>query len=190
MGKYCASILLIASQLLFTTPAAAQMAHIWVGDETSDPITDKTNAAAMIYDNALEGFLAARCRNGDADLMIKQTEGHFDRGARQDVLIRVDAAAPLTIPAIATEPEVLVLDVSKMPTLFTTIMRAKKVAARFTSEFGRQITMTFEPLLPGNTLHMIGRVVAACGIAPYPQQEVDKAADDFIGAAKSPKKKK
>ena len=153
-------------------PAHAQVSGLWLGKDDKDPITDKQNALAMIYDNQIAGTLAARCRDGHPDLFVSTTEPNFKPGEIVKVMLRFDSEAPKEMRAIATEPNLLVIDGPPSEKMLP-ILKAKQLAVRFPGTFGRSITLTFSPALRANTLSLVGRVLAACDLAPYPQSEID-----------------
>ena len=169
--------------LLLCTPLyAASLAGIWIGDSKKDPITDRPYSLAMTYDKADAGTIALRCKNGALDILVSPTSPQFTVGARQRVALRFDKSEPLMLDAIATEPEMLVLDHKRDVNVLLPFMTAKTIAVRFSGTYGRDYTMQLLSALPPNALSMVGRVLADCDVTSYPQEQIDKVAAEMTKA--------
>jgi hypothetical protein len=171
--------------LLWSSQAAAQVAGIWIGDEKTDPITDNNTALAFIYDDETQGSAGLRCRNGHADFLLTTREPNFTPGEKKVVTIRMGSDAPKDFKAIATEPNLLVVDAPPVE-IMVPVLKSSRFAARFSGTYGRTVTMTFTPGIRANTLHMVGQVLAACQLAAYPQAEIDAE----MKAIEAPKRKR
>lgn len=157
---------------------------VWMGDQTKDPITDKTNSLAIIYDERDQGTIGVRCRSGTSDILVMTGSPKFTEGSKQEIVIRFGTSEPIKLAAIATEPRILAVDARNRPDVYREMMKPAPIALRFTGLYGREETMQFKAVLPANSLHMVGRVLADCGIAEYPKEEIDKAvATEFKSSA-------
>jgi hypothetical protein len=165
---------------------AGSPAGIWVGDRSKDPVTDKPYSLAMTYDRSDQGSLALRCKDGAVDAFVLTKEQMFTVGERQDVVLRFGTEAPMTIQAIAREPNLLVLTKRDVATL-TPFLRASTFVVRFSGLYGRESTLQFQSSLLPNSLNIVGRVLADCDIAPFPEAEITKAMSDFQAAAATKK---
>ena len=160
--------------LLLPSSAFGVATGIWSGDQTRDPITDKPTSLAIIYSDRGGASLALRCRNGVLDIFINPDRTIFKTGDRKEVTIRFDTATPINIPAIALEPNLLGLDHKLDNSLPAAFLRARMIVTRFTGEYGRSETFTFQSTLAPNSLFIVGRVLSDCGTMTLPQDEIDK----------------
>jgi hypothetical protein len=166
---------------LLSRAALAGVAGIWIGEQSKDPVTDKPYALAMTYDVSNQGFLSLRCKNGTMSIFVRTNEEMFKVGDRPDVVLRFGTEAPISVQAIAGEPTLLALK-SDVATI-TPFLRAGAFVVRFSGPYGREQTMRFESALLPNSLTIVGRVLAACDVAPFPEAEIAKATDDLMKRA-------
>jgi hypothetical protein len=146
---------------------------------STDPITDKPFSTAFMYEEGNQGLVALRCRNDAADILLKTNEPTFKVGDPTDVTLRFGSGPPVILSAIATEPNLLALRHNRDATIFLPFSKTNPIFIRFNGLYGSQNTMKFQSVLLANSLHMVGRVLADCNIAPYPKAEIAKATEDM-----------
>ena len=159
--------------MVLAVPAYAEPG-IWTGKRAKDPITDNWNSQAAILSNDGDATFVVRCRNHLPDIMVRTRQGLFDVPSEVQVTYMRDGKQPITVRAIATQPDLIALDARNLLNLYTDLLGVSKLAVRFSSRDLSQRTFIFEPALKRNTLHLVGRVLADCALGLYPENEVTR----------------
>ncbi len=165
--------------VIFPVAAFAFPGGMWVGDQKKDPITDRPFTLAMTFQNNTQINITLRCRNGEIDLFVDPDEALFRTGEKKQITIRFDQSPAFTVNAVAVEPTLLAIEHNRESNILTPFLRAKSIAVRFTDARARQNTFTFQSSLLPNSLTKVGRVLADCGFASFPQAEIDQAIADL-----------
>jgi hypothetical protein len=174
---------LIAAATAAPCIAAAPVTGIWMGSQAKDPITDKQSSLAFTYDKGGHGGIALRCHSGSADILINTNDLAFSVGESKAVSIMFGNAEAITVDAVATEPTMLAVRHKSDAKLFKPFTGIEPIIVRFSGLYGREITLQFQARVLPNSLQLVGRVLADCNIAPYPEVEITKATDDLKGKA-------
>ena len=174
---------IVAATLLYAPAVAGGVPGLWTGRGEKDKITDKATSFAVMGDSDSKVDIVLRCRNDGPDILIGAPAPSFVVGDWQDVVVRFGDAPPRTVRAKAVEPSMLVLDVKDDPALFLPFYRPEPIVIRYSGLFGRQHTATFQSTLPSNALSKVGRVVADCGLAPFPEADLKRETDAALAPA-------
>lgn len=181
--------IVFAIGLAIATPAYAQNSVIWTLDRKPDPITDKMNSIAMPFGEGDTPF-AIRCKNSSAIDAFISTKTPNRVGTRLQVIIRFGSNPPETFPAVATDRNLIAIDLRDRKEVFSKFMTTDPVAIRYVNQDDREITFTWRAPLKPNVIHVVGQTLADCGVIPYPQAEFDAASKEVTNQSPAGKPSK
>lgn len=173
-------------------PTAA-FAQVWSGEQKRDPITHQPYSIAAMRADDAGAFIALRCKHNEFDIIWQVKTSRIPADTALEINYRIgDFPSGKSVGLLFSGlPSNIGVRVSpELKEQIKEVMRGKTLALRVTNGFGNEYTSVFRTAMPSNSLAVIGRVLADCGVAEFPSAEIEAASKPTDTPAKQPRPKR